>query len=665
MSQISSMTHQIRRFSLVGISNTAVDFIATNVLFFALRPGSEAGLLLVSVVACLIATGNSYWLNSRWTFGEVAERDRSKARFLATAGVGMIVNTAVFLFLMRHLPFSGVSNEFVLLNLSRIGGVLAAMTLTFCGYRLWAFAPSTPRDPCAGPASSDAGAPFPARSVFLLMALALAVRLVFLALAPVIYGDAVNYAWVARLTASGELDTVDLFWHSLFDFWQVLFVWLGAGQYQAPVLASLVPGVLLLWPVALITWRLYGARAAMLAGLVVALHPRLVEYSLNGYAESFYLLGCVWAVWGLLVLASEPRRRDAVLAAGVGLAAWILVRNEALLFAGLALLLAFLTRRRDWRGTTAAAVRVLSIVAVAITAYAVTNIALWGHAGLVEKRSNLARENVEMHDMHAAARETYGGTPATADDPDVRVIVGTLAGRWPANVKYVAERLPGVLLSPIFLFALLLPILRRSRRRADGSPVWPVVLMTLWPIGFYPLIQLEPRMLFPTLLGAIIFGSAGATLAGERLVRFLPRRERLARLAPGALALLPLILLLPVLAWHTSSERGFHRDVGRWLATTVPPDVRIVGDGYGYVSASAFWAGRQAEPRVWTDESAVLAESVAEDAVLILYERYLRDANPELLATLDEGLPGMVRVAEFEFPRVGRVQAWQHGPAAH
>jgi putative flippase GtrA len=135
MSQISSMTHQIRRFSLVGISNTAVDFIATNVLFFALRPGSEAGLLLVSVVACLIATGNSYWLNSRWTFGEVAERDRSKARFLATAGVGMIVNTAVFLFLMRHLPFSGVSNEFVLLNLSRIGGVLAAMTLTFCGYR--------------------------------------------------------------------------------------------------------------------------------------------------------------------------------------------------------------------------------------------------------------------------------------------------------------------------------------------------------------------------------------------------------------------------------------------------------------------------------------------------------------------------------------------------
>lgn len=663
MKQISSMTDQVRRFSLVGISNTAVDFIATNVLFFALRPDSEAGLLLVSVVACLIATGNSYLLNSRWTFREVAERDRSMIRFLVTAGVGLVVNTAVFLFLMRHLPFFGVTNDFALLNLSRIGGVLAAMALTFCGYRLWAFAPAVAQTPDKGAERYSAAAPFPARRVLLLMVLAVAVRLLFLALAPVIYGDAVNYAWVARLTASGELETVDLFWHSLFDFWQVLFVWLGAGQYAAPVLASLVPGVLLLWPVALITWRLYGARAALLAGLVVALHPRLVEYSLNGYAESFYLLGCVWAVWGLVALASEPRRRDAILAAGVGLAVWMLVRNEALLFAGLALLLAFVTRRRDWRATTAAAVRVTALVAVAITAYAVTNIGLWGHAGLVEKRSNLARENVEMHDMHAAARETYGETVVASANPDVTAIVGTLAGRWPANMKYVAERLPGVLLSPIFLFALLLPILRRSRRRADDSPVWPVVLMTLWPVGFYPLIQLEPRMLFPTLLGAIVFGSAGAILAGERLVRFLPRRERLARLAPGAFVLLPLLLLIPVLAWHSGNERGFHRDVGQWLAAAIPHDVKIVGDGYGYVSASAFWAGRQAEPRVWTDESAVLAQSVDDDAVLILYERYLRDANPELLAALDDGLPGMVRVAEFEFPRVGRVQAWRQGPA--
>jgi hypothetical protein len=108
------------------------------------------------------------------------------------------------------------------------------------------------------------------------------------------------------------------------------------------------------------------------------------------------------------------------------------------------------------------------------------------------------------------------------------------------------------------------------------------------------------------------------------------------------------------------SERGFHREVGTWLAETLPPNVQIVGDGYGYVSASALWAGRRAEPRMWTDDKEILANSVGDNAVLILYERYLREANPELLSSLDDGLPGMIRIVEFDFPRIGRVQAWRH-----
>jgi hypothetical protein len=63
---------------------------------------------------------------------------------------------------------------------------------------------------------------------------------------------------------------------------------------------------------------------------------------------------------------------------------------------------------------------------------------------------------------------------------------------------------------------------------------------------------------------------------------------------------------------------------------------------------------------MWTDNGQSLADSVSDDAVLILYERYLREANPELLPSLDDGLPGMVRIAEFDFPRIGRVQAWRH-----
>ena len=44
--------------------------------------------------------------------------------------------------------------------------------------------------------------------------------------------------------------------------------------------------------------------------------------------------------------------------------------------------------------------------------------------------------------------------------------------------------------------------------------------------------------------------------------------------------------------------------------------------------------------------------------MLVLYEEYLRAANPQLLPLLDEGVPGMELAARFEFPRVGRVQVW-------
>jgi hypothetical protein len=44
--------------------------------------------------------------------------------------------------------------------------------------------------------------------------------------------------------------------------------------------------------------------------------------------------------------------------------------------------------------------------------------------------------------------------------------------------------------------------------------------------------------------------------------------------------------------------------------------------------------------------------------VLVLYEEYLRSANPQLLQVLDDGIPGMQLAAGFEFPRVGRVQVW-------
>lgn len=657
MSTITEIKKQLGRFSLVGVANTGVDFVATNLLFFLVAPATQRGLLLVSLVACLVAMINSYLWNSRWTFAGRSDVDGSKKRFLLAATIGMVVNTTVFLFLMRHLPMSGLANDYALLNLARLGGVAAAMAVTFLGYRLWAFAPKSGPDEGTPREDPFNHGPFPVRLVTGLMGLGLLARVVFFLMAPVFYGDAVNYAWVARLIGTGEPGSIDFFWHSLFDFWQALLVTMGLGLHAAPVVASLIPGVLLIWPIALITWRLFGNTAAVLSASIAALHPRLIEYSLNGYAESFYLLGAVWATWGFLILVSEPRRKDAVIISGVGLSVWLLVRNEAIVYAGMCLLLAIGTQLQRWRELSGTALRVALIVAVMVSGYAVMNLSIWGETGLMQKGSNLARSHIEMIDPREAAREVYGeGVSGPAATGPIETIA-KLASRWPGNIRYTAERLPGVLLSPLFVFALLLPILRP--RSVTPQESWPVLALMAWPILFYPFIQLEPRMLFPTLIGVIVLGSAGLCVAGHRIGQLMPHRSALIAHAPAAGVIALLLPLIPLLAWHSGNQRGYHREVGEWIADSVPAEVRIVGDGYGYVSASAFWAERQAEPRLWTDTRSELSNSVDADTVLLLYERYLRESNPELLSALDDGLPGMTQIAEFEFEHVGRVQAWR------
>ena len=72
------------------------------------------------------------------------------------------------------------------------------------------------------------------------------------------------------------------------------------------------------------------------------------------------------------------------------------------------------------------------------------------------------------------------------------------------------------------------------------------------------------------------------------------------RHAPAVVTLALLVPLAVLLALRSEAERGAHRQIGAWIAANVPEGVAIYGDGYGYVAASSFWAGRQAKPRPWS-----------------------------------------------------------------
>jgi putative flippase GtrA/4-amino-4-deoxy-L-arabinose transferase-like glycosyltransferase len=656
---LQRLTTQLTRFSLVGVGNTGIDFLMTNLLFLAFRPDSMAGLTLISLLACLVAATNSYLMNSRWTFTDRANQDGQIGRFVVFAALGMVVNTAVFLFLVRYLPLALTLDPVSNLNLAKLGGVVCALAVTFLGYRFGVFYSASIAGFRRNCQLQPAAAPLPWRALGVILAVAVTARLLFVSIAPVAYGDAVSYSWVAWLTARGEWQLADPFWHSLFDFWQTLFLMTGIGQYPALVLSSLLPGLLLIVPVYLLTRRLYGNTAALVAGLFIALHPRLVEYSVNGYAESFYLCAAMWAVWGITAVVQDGRHRGALAVIGITLAGYFLVRNEAILLIGLlaaVVLLLAVRRRFDIR----LARLPVALFTACVIAYMAASHTLWDQHGLFSKSSNIGKQNLETLDIGAAARETYGAPDdAGAVRPPQNMLL-TLAARWPANLMYTAERLPGMLLSPVIILAFLLPLLVARRGKTPGDEL-PLLVFSVWPLLFYPLIQLEPRLLFPTLIGAGIFGAAGAVAAGRLIAASLQQApRRLTEFGVPALLLLLLLPLLPALAWNSDQSRGYHREIGEWLAAHIPADAGIAGDGYGYVSSSSFWAGRKGEPRLWTKDAGELADAARnrEQPVLVLYEEYLRNANPQLLPVLDDGVPGMELARRFEFPRVGRVQVW-------
>ncbi|MFO1406402.1 MAG: GtrA family protein [Steroidobacteraceae bacterium] len=654
---------QLGRFGLVGIANTLVDFACTNLLFLMWRPSTPLELTLVAVAAGAVATAQSYLLNSRWTFRDSSAGRGAQLRFLAFALLGLATQAAVALFVGHRWVQAGHPLSLAMMNLAKVAAVVAAAGVTFVGYRIAVFTPDSVREFRDVHVLSGTRARPRWTDLLALAAIALAVRLAFVAAAPVAYGDAINYSWVAWLVGHGRAGEADAFWHSAFDYWQALLVPLGLDQFRTLVAASLLPGVLLVVPGYLVALRLYGRPAAVIAGLGLALHPRLVEYSVNGYAETFFLTAALWSVWGLTVLVREPRCTRAAVVAGAGLGAWFLVRNEAVVAAGwLALVTAVAAWRSGARPSSSVVTGGLLAALAMVAAYAAADTQLFGSIRLFSKGSNLSREHVEMLDPREAAREAYSTIAPASNAGKVGpvAVAARLAERWPRNVVYTLERLPGVLLSPLFLLAVLLPAFSRRRASVAGEE-WPLLAFTVWPLLFYPLLQLEPRMLLPVAIGTCIFGAGALVALGDYLAQRLARPAL--RWAPAAAVTIALVPVIAVLAKHTEAERGFHRDIGAWIAANVAPGELITGDGYGYVTASGFWAGRRTLPRAWTDDPARLSAWVRARApgVVILYERYLRESNPELLGALDHGLPGLVPRRTFDAGRAGRVMIWSIG----
>lgn len=157
-----------------------------------------------------------------------------------------------------------------------------------------------------------------ANPLAIVLAGALALRIVALVVTLHPIGmDGANFARTAEnlhngygyIGIRGSVNSVHV---SLFPVLVAATLWLGASAANAAFALSIIAGALLTVPVYLIARRLFGARAAVVAAAIVALHPLLVEISTDPLADALAL------TLGLAGLAALLRAADPRWAAGAG-----------------------------------------------------------------------------------------------------------------------------------------------------------------------------------------------------------------------------------------------------------------------------------------------------------------------------------------------------------
>lgn len=459
---------QLIRFGIVGFFNTAIDFSVTNLLVWSLgvSRNNSAALFLISVAACAVATCNSYVMNARWTFRDDRGRPSrgAKGKFLLVSGVSLAVNTSTFLFFTQFLSARFFLPDLVLVNLARVMGVGAAFMVGFLGFRFGVFQAGPVKEFRTGFQFSEKEGSSFFQQTLALVSLAIFSRAAFLIAPASVTGEAAWRALAARRLWEGS----NLSGGPLTDLFMLFQAPLHAvfSPIGAALVSSLVPGILLMIPVTWISRSLFGPRGGWLAGLFLALHPRLLEFSCNGQSESLFLLLLASGAAVMLPMTGKSRSMFAG-AFLIGAATWV-----------------------HWEGS-------------------------WALLGL------LGYSAFGKHARGSRIRRLASGAAAILSSTGCCLLVmvwlngGRLAlpalpgvGSISSSVLSAFQRLPGVLLTPAALLALLYPIFlgRRSLFR-HGSGVVLSVGMPALAAAFFS--GGEPGGLLPLLLPVNLFAAGG------------------------------------------------------------------------------------------------------------------------------------------------------------
>lgn len=526
-----------------------------------------------------------------------------------------------------------------------------------------------------------------------LILLSLALHLFWIRLPRVVWGDEPSYLWLGRNWLTGQgyqfLGFTDVHHPPLYPLLSGLLYLLTHNSEIASDILYVVLGPLLVLPIYDIGRRLYGPRAGLLAGLLVALWPvfnAAVPWWGTMTEPPFYLFVAV-GLWAAVVAADigpaghhspegiqpaveeagpRPHGRHlwAWLVAGFAFGLAYLTRPEGIWYVpsvGGALLLSAWMARFNWRRWLGGGALFALGFLLCLFPYAVHERIYTGSWMVSEKVGitfqdslALARDDIAEHDrvlwqLDSTGKQVYFFSPESFHlsmldqiraDPRgyARVLylnVKSLLRMFFTTEDFVPAFLP---LLALGLFGAVW-----TRRRLRGEIL---LLAGLLPPLSFLLFFIFTRYVSPLLLPMLVWTGLGLEKLSDwtagTLVTLWPGAgsgwRRFAWGLPVLAAAAILLVLQPVVSsgvQDTQAVRWEHRAAGEWLASHAPAGA-VVMARYPTI---AFYADRQWAPSPNSDYQAALRYAAARNASYWVVDGNEKRWRP-LLASLADGQPG-------------------------
>jgi hypothetical protein len=496
---------------------------------------------------------------------------------------------------------------------------------------------------------------------------ALVVRAAFLGCRMVLGGDEVHYAESLQRFLEGRfIEGVSDYWSFFYPLLAVPLGKLYGNAEQGLRFLSIICGGAVIIPAMLIAKRLWGDRTAFFAGILIALHPILIQFSTSALTESLHAFLLMTALYLFIRFMRDGSSWIPVIS-GIVLGLAYMTRQEAQFVLILFVIVILSARgtlplgKRFVRAAVLVVFFVLTVLPSVSLLRAKTGQWTTGSKAAVNLSSPLIWEDSLERERYVYSLDETGTErriETIGRGSTLKILLQqrhAIVSRYLPNLNRGFARLPELLASPFLLLLVPLGLFGRIWRRSERLAEILLLLVGLFPFLLYAIFRINTRYLVPFLPLYLLWAACGCEVLLSWLRESVSSKPLLAAVVLFVIltSLVPFTVRRYVLLRR--SEPVEYREIGRWIRENGGEGARVLAPSGWSVG---YYAGNPLATYIpWTDPEGLLYfAAYHEFEYLVLDERYIENARPQLTPLLrDEPYPGMETVHIFRSRSGGRI----------